>query len=73
VFERPLALFLARLKASLPDTAERFATTASRQWTGFDIRYSPSRALAKQMSKLHRDAILASDPLLLTFAKEPAE
>ena len=46
-----------------------------RWWSGFDIRYSPSRALAKRMSnpKLHQHPMFASGPMILTFANVAAE
>jgi hypothetical protein len=39
-------------------------------WSGFDIRYPPSRKRAKRMSnpKLHQKPIFASGPSILTFA-----
>jgi hypothetical protein len=45
------------------------------QWSGFDILYPVSRELAKRMSnpKLHWKPIFATGPLILTFAREPAE
>jgi hypothetical protein len=52
----------------------RFSAPFARQWNGFDIRYLPSREFGKRMSnpKLHWYFIVASGPLILTFAKTPA-
>src|SRR5690606_19387774 len=45
------------------------------QWSGFDIRDLASRGFAKRMSnpKLHWNPIFPGGPLILTFAKVPAE
>jgi hypothetical protein len=44
-------------------------------WSGFDIRDPASRNFVKRMSNpgLHQKAIFANGPLILTFAKVPAE
>jgi hypothetical protein len=49
--------------------------TAPTLWSGFDIRYPPSRGLTKRMSnpKLHQEFIIASGPFDSTFAKVAAE
>jgi len=43
-------------------------------WSGFDIRHEPRRGIVRRMSnpKLHENALLASGPLILTFAREAA-
>jgi hypothetical protein len=46
-----------------------------REWSGLDIRYTSSRKLTKRMSnpKHHSNLEFASGPMILTFAKVPAE
>jgi hypothetical protein len=53
--------------------SRRRALWPQAQWSGFDIRYLPSREFGVRMSnpKLHQHFILASGPLILTFAKHP--